>query len=700
MSEIERHDFDNFRPKLVMGRVTPQGAKLVFESEKKHRQIILPIELADLLILCNGQRSMKEIVEKIYKRQGVVHFKTIFGAVYRLKEKGFFENGSELLYSKSNFRFIDSGKSIFYRPLAEIYFGQRISNEETHPLAFYFISMATIVLSIFGMQNINSEFLNVRFLRVEGSYALGVLYVFGLSSILLSAKSLLKTLLLLFLAGKAYNFRLAMGLFGVYFKVGNESLFLVSNRLYLTIFHGSLILCYFSFIYVLHLLVPNSEFFDQSVFVAVVLALIELNPFYGESEISLYFKALRDDDGLNQVTHYYRDKNIFSLLHDQIYLNPQNGTLTPYAYLAATWLSVSAIAIWRVFAENYSLIAYSFQTEPLGEKAGALVFVGLMLFSIFSLFKYLMLSLGTSIEILLRSTYRKLVAHINVKDSVVSTADNLIYIVRDLPLLSCFSESLLRRILDGSKIRHFPAGSCVILQGDIGHHLYVLLKGTLSVRRSVESKEEFVGEILPPSIFGEIAVIEQVKRTSTVVAEEGSEVLEIPGDMIRSVSNDSQYVREIGDFKNAIMVSQFFSSAPMFRHLPEDIVQLFLSKGLIEVFSANEIIYHQGSRGEGFYLLVRGTVGVVINGILIKKIRQGGFFGEISSVADISRTASVVALENVLVLKINNEGFWDIITQNIEMAMFIETVSEARIQEDIEFLRSKPADIQSQFRAS
>ncbi len=413
MSEVERHDFDNFRPKLVMGRVTPQGAKLVFESEKKHRQIILPIELADLLILCNGQRSMKEIVEKIYKRQGVVHFKTLFGAVYRLKEKGFFENGSELLYSKSNFRFVDSGKSIFYRPLAEIYFGQRISNEETHPLAFYLISMATIVLSIFGMQSMNSELLNVKFLRVEGSYTLGVLYVFGLSSILLSAKSLLKTLLLLFLAGKAYNFRLVLGLLGAYLKVGSESLFLVPNRLYLTIFHGSLIMCYFSFVYGLNLLAPSSEFFDQSVFVAVVLALIELNPFYGESEISLYFKALRDDDGLNQVTHYYRDKNIFSLLHDEISLSPQNVTLTPYAYLAATWLAVSAVAIWRVFAENYSLVIYSFQTEPLGEKAGALAFVGLMLFSIFSLLKYLMLSLGTSIEILLNNGGDQVGSHLD-----------------------------------------------------------------------------------------------------------------------------------------------------------------------------------------------------------------------------------------------------------------------------------------------
>lgn len=700
MSDVECHDFDNFRPKLVVGRVTPQGTKLVFESEKKHRQIILPIELADLLILCNGQRSMKEIVEKIYKRQGVVHFKTIFGAVYRLKEKGFFENGSELLYSKANLRFIDSGQSIAYRPLAEIYFGQRISNEETHPIAFYFISIAMIVLSAFGIQNIDSEFLNVRFLRVEGSYALGVLYAFGLSSLLISAKSLFKTLLLLFLAGRVYNFRLAIGLLGVYFKVGNESLFLVSNRLYLTIFHGSLILCYFSFIYGLQLLAPNSDFLNQSVFIAVVLTLIELNPFYGESEISLYFKALRDDDGLNQVTHYYRDKNIFSLLHDEIYLDPRNGTLTPYAYLATTWLSVSIISIWHVIAENYGLITYSFQTEPMGEKAGALAFLGLILLSIFIIIKYLMLSLGTSIEILFRSTYRKLVSRVKVKDSVVSSTDNLIHIVRDLPLLSCFSESLLKKILDGSKIRHFPAGSCVILQGDIGHHLYVLLKGALSVHRSVESKEEFVGEILPPSIFGEIAVIEQVKRTSTVVAEEGSEVLEIPADIIRSVSNESQYVREIGDFKNAIMVAQFFSSAPMFRHLPEDIVQLFLSKGLIEVFSPNEMIYHQGSKGEGFYLLVRGTVGVVINGTLVKRIRQGGFFGEISSVADISRTASVLALESVLVLKINNEGFWDIITQNIEMAMFIETVSETRIQEDIEFLRSQPSDAQSQFRAS
>ena len=134
------------------------------------------------------------------------------------------------------------------------------------------------------------------------------------------------------------------------------------------------------------------------------------------------------------------------------------------------------------------------------------------------------------------------------------------------------------------------------------------------------------------------------------------------------------------------MVSQYFSSAPMFRKLPEDIVQLFLSHGKIETVRPGEVIFHQGSRGDGFYLLIRGNVGVSINGVQVKKIKQGGFFGEISVIADIPRTGTITAIEDTLLLRISNDAFWEIVTQNIEMAMFIESVSEMRIVEDIELL--------------
>lgn len=46
----------------------------------------------------------------------------------------------------------------------------------------------------------------------------------------------------------------------------------------------------------------------------------------------------------------------------------------------------------------------------------------------------------------------------------------------------------------------------------------------------------------------------------------------------------------------------------------------------------------------------------------------------------------MTALENTLLLRISNDAFWEIVTQNIEMAMFIESVSEMRIVEDIELL--------------
>jgi CRP-like cAMP-binding protein len=208
----------------------------------------------------------------------------------------------------------------------------------------------------------------------------------------------------------------------------------------------------------------------------------------------------------------------------------------------------------------------------------------------------------------------------------------------------------------------------------------------MAVQREGPKGKETVGEILPISIFGEVAVIEDIRRTADVVTQEPCVILEIPAQVIRETSAESQYIREINDFKNAIMVAQYFASAPMFRNLPEDIVQLFLNFGKIEAIKESEVIFYQGSRGDGFYLLIRGAVGVIINGIQVKKIQQGGFFGETSVIADIPRTATVTALENTLLLRISNDAFWEIITQNIEMAMFIESVSEMRIMEDIELL--------------
>lgn len=676
--------FDHFQPKIKPGRILPQGSKIIYETSEPFNQIILPIELADLLVLCTGQFSMRDIVEKIYKRQGVVHFKSVFNTIYRLKDRGFLENGFELIDSPTRTHMIEPHQSILLRPVIEVFFGQRITNDKTHPLIFYFLSMSLIVLALLGLQSIPRDLLTTKFLRINGSYALGILYFVGLSSILLSLKSFIKAIMLLFITGRVYNFRLAVNLFGIHFKVGNESLFLLLNKLYLTIFHLSLTLSHFVGVSVLYWLSPNLPLYDQSLYIAMILTLIDLNPF-SESEFSLFFKALCEDDGLNRLTAYIPNKNLLSVLSPSTNSRYQ-GIVLAYWHLAALWLLSTGWVLTQLAYHNLALARYSLETDPWLEKGAVLILGSLFVLSVSTTLRGLADVVLPYLARPIKNRYHRLVRRLKSSGSPEFTTESLVLTLRDLPLFSYFSNPLLEKIIKSSQVRSFPPGTRVINKGDVGRHMFVLLRGALAVQRPGPKGKETVGEILPISIFGEVAVIEDIRRTADVVTQEACVVLEIPAQVIRETSAESQYIREINDFKNAIMVAQYFASAPMFRNLPEDIVQLFLNFGKIEAIKENEVIFYQGSRGDGFYLLIRGAVGVSINGIQVKKIQQGGFFGETSVIADIPRTATVTALENTLLLRISNDAFWEIITQNIEMAMFIESVSEMRIMEDIELL--------------
>src|ERR1043165_1333876 len=90
---------ENFKPKLRGGRVIPQGSRFVFETDNPYNQIVLPMALADLILLCSGHFTVRQIVEKIYRKQGSVPFKWILSAIHSLHQGGFFENGEDLSLS-------------------------------------------------------------------------------------------------------------------------------------------------------------------------------------------------------------------------------------------------------------------------------------------------------------------------------------------------------------------------------------------------------------------------------------------------------------------------------------------------------------------------------------------------------------------------------------------------------------------------
>jgi CRP-like cAMP-binding protein len=280
-------------------------------------------------------------------------------------------------------------------------------------------------------------------------------------------------------------------------------------------------------------------------------------------------------------------------------------------------------------------------------------------------------------------------SHFLIKTARFENETQLEKTLSSLPLLSYLPSSDLQHLVKHSKILDFPSGTRVIVQGEVGKHMFVLLSGGLRVqRRESRGWVQPLGDIDPVSLFGEVAIIEDVRRTAEVITRMPSKVLCIPSEQLKAVARKSIPKAELSQFFHSILVNQFFTSSPLFRNLNSRSIEPFLIHGEMKEFDKNEVIFRQGSLGDSFYLLIRGRVRVLVNQMEVNQIHQGGCFGEIALIADVPRTATIVAADPCVTLKLSQESLWEILAENMELAVFIEELGEKRLQQDVDLIES------------
>jgi CRP-like cAMP-binding protein len=96
------------------------------------------------------------------------------------------------------------------------------------------------------------------------------------------------------------------------------------------------------------------------------------------------------------------------------------------------------------------------------------------------------------------------------------TADERMALLAGVPLFASVSETSLRRIADVTGTIDFPPERAIVLQGQVGNGLYLLVSG----RARALQGETVLAEFGPGDFFGELSVIDQQPRTATVVALE------------------------------------------------------------------------------------------------------------------------------------------------------------------------------------
>lgn len=114
----------------------------------------------------------------------------------------------------------------------------------------------------------------------------------------------------------------------------------------------------------------------------------------------------------------------------------------------------------------------------------------------------------------------------------------------------------------------------------------------------------------------------------------------------------------------------------LFQHLSSEDLEMVRSIARREEFEPDRIIFNKGDKSTALYLIVEGSVrvSVIIDGIgeeVIAILKNGGHFGEMALVDEGPRSATVLAMEKTVCLRIDKRFFDVLIASNADLELKI-----------------------------
>lgn len=119
--------------------------------------------------------------------------------------------------------------------------------------------------------------------------------------------------------------------------------------------------------------------------------------------------------------------------------------------------------------------------------------------------------------------------------------------IRRIPIFQDISDDTVRlnKIADKLKVQKHKAGSAIITEGEEGDTLYILNSGSVRILRNTLSKEQFALVNLNADqniFFGEIALIDDDKRSATVIALTDCETLTMTKKEFLDLCEEDTYI--------------------------------------------------------------------------------------------------------------------------------------------------------------
>ncbi len=144
--------------------------------------------------------------------------------------------------------------------------------------------------------------------------------------------------------------------------------------------------------------------------------------------------------------------------------------------------------------------------------------------------------------------------------------------------------------------------------------------------------------------------------------------------------------------------SELLAQIPLFDTLSRDDTEALAKRLSTKTFAAGSAVFNMGDKGSSMYIVSSGSVQIFLPGgevpeerVVLKDVRTGEYFGELSLFDDKPRSASVAASTDTVLLELTREDLGDHLSRSKTAAMSILAEMAERLRETNALLSQRAA---------
>lgn len=125
-----------------------------------------------------------------------------------------------------------------------------------------------------------------------------------------------------------------------------------------------------------------------------------------------------------------------------------------------------------------------------------------------------------------------------------------------------------------------------------------------------------------------------------------------------------------GQTSKPLAIRDLLRQVTYFQNLTDLELRQLIEIGYRQRLETSKILFREDEPGDAFYIILSGSVEVFVEKMNkhLTTLQAGNFFGELSLMLGIPRTATVRALEDTILFVINNKGFEKLLQEQPELA--------------------------------